>query len=473
MVEDDDGTRVIGVFLEGLPAGEGRRFVEVARRAAAKGKTILMFKVARSEQGQAAARSHTAALIGKDAVYDGALRQCNVIRVTDMDDLWEAGQLFDNQPEALNAQGEFGIGFLSNSGGMNSVFVDACGAEGLVLPEIQTHTHDAIAAILAGRGAPGNPIDASGQLTKPSLGELIGLLENDPAISIVGACSITPSSGKRALETAQHMCAAHEKSKRPHFMLWTAASTLHGRPGPETSGFYRVRAAGIPVFFEAAKCVRALHWLREHSQRRRGMLAEANAPASLHAGAVAAPAALPADFLAGMDMLAKAGIDIARTVVAAEPTAAESAARQMGYPVVLKIDAPGLAHKAEVGGVLTGVADAAALRKGFDTLWQRTASLGAQRRVLVQEQVGDAVEMILGGMNDPVFGPVVMLGTGGIFVELMDDAVFRVAPVDAATVRDMLSQLRGAKLLAGARGAAPRDVDALIAERERRARQFS
>jgi acyl-CoA synthetase (NDP forming) len=455
MVDADDGTRVIAIFLEGLPAGEGRRLVEVARRAARLGKAILVFKVARSEQGQQAARSHTAALIGKDAIYDGVFRQCGIVRVTDIDDLWEAGQLFASVGEL---QGDCGIGFLSNSGGMNSVFVDACGGEGVPMPAIQPESFDGIADILAGRGSSGNPVDASGQLTKPSLQDIIGLLERDSAISMVGIGCTTMGSGKRSLEVAQHVCEAHAKGRVPYFMLWASGTMLHGVPNTETAGLARVQAAGIPVFHESLKCARSLRWLREYSLRRRAILAAGDTPPEI-AEATAVP---QNDFMQGMALLERSGIPTASTVAVAGLSGALDAAATMGYPVVLKIDAPGLMHKTEIQGVVTGVADAATLKIEYGALWKRTAALGAQRRVIVQQQVGDAVEFIFGGVFDKIFGPVVMVGTGGIWVELAEDVAFRAAPIDTATAHTMLAELRGAKLLRGLRGAAPRDTIALV-----------
>lgn len=456
LVEADADTRAIAVFLEGLPIGEGRRFLEVARRAAVVGKPILVLKVGRSEQGQEVARSHTAALIGKDAVYDAAFRQGGVVRVTDLDDLWEAGQLFAAVPEL---RGDGGIGFLSNSGGMNSVFVDLCGEEGVPIPEIQPDTISGIAAVLAGRGNASNPVDASGQLAKSTLQDILKCLERDPAIAVVAIGVTTLGSGKRSLEIARIVCSAYSKSELPYVMLWASATLLHGIPDAQSAGVAQIQAAGIPVFHESAKCARALRWLREYSLRRRFLRAAATGRADEPIAVADAP---ENDFMKGLDLLSQAGIAVAKTEAVGDVDGALESAARIGYPVVFKIDAPNLLHKTEVGGVLTGIADPPALTRAYAELRERTTALGPDRRIIVQEQVGDGLEFILGGMYDPIFGPVVMVGTGGIWVELSDDVAFRVAPIDVETARSMLDELRGARLLAGLRGQPPRDTSALV-----------
>lgn len=461
LVEADEGTRVIAVFLEGLPANQGRRLIDVARRAALRGKAILVLKVARSPQGQEAARSHTAALIGRDAVYDGVFQQFGVVRVADLDDLWEVGQLFAAYPDWRPSGG---LGFLSNSGGMNSVFVDACGAEDMAFPQLAPRTLEDISTILAGRGSAGNPVDASGQINRPSLQDILSSMENDPAIDIIAIGSTTPGSGQRSLEIAAQVCAAHAKSDFPHVMLWASATTLHGRPTAEQAGITQVQAAGVPVFLEATKCARALRAFREHHLRRREIREGATRPAGPVSVDVQMPQRVAAtgDLLSDLHWLESAGIAIAPTEAAADVQQALAAAHRLGYPVVLKIDAPGLMHKTEVGGVIAGITDDAALRQAYAALWERTDALGAARQVLVQAQVQGGVEFILGGLIDPVFGPVVMAGSGGIWVELAEDAVFRAAPLDSATARHMLAGLRASRQLSGLRGAPRGDEAALV-----------
>lgn len=457
LVEADADTRVVAVFLEGLPAGEGQRLLQIARRAAVLGKPILVLKVGKSEQGREAARSHTAALIGKDAVYDGAFRQGGIVRVTDLDDLWEAGHLFAAVPEL---RGDGGVGFLSNSGGMNSVFVDLCGEEGVPVPQIQRDTISGIAVVLAGRGNANNPVDASGQLAKSSLQDIMKYLEQDPAISVITVGATTLGSGKRSLEIARNVCSAQSTSELPYVMLWASAATLHGIPDAQSAGVAQIQAAGIPVFHESAKCARALRWLREYTLRRRALR---TAPTDGENEPIAMAAAPENDFMKGLGLLSQAGIAVAKTEAVRDLNGALESAARIGYPVVLKIDAPNLMHKTEVRGVLTGIADPGALALAYAELWERTtALLGPDRRIVVQEQVSNGVEFILGGMYDPIFGPVVMVGTGGVWVELADDAAFRVAPIDVETARSMLDELRGARLLTGVRGGAPRDTAALI-----------
>ncbi len=456
LVEADEGTKVIAVFLEGLPPGDGKRFMRVARRAAVLGKPILVLKVGRSDQGRQAALSHTAALVGKDAVYEAAFRQCAVVRVADLDDLWEAGYLFSAVPR-LSRDG--GVGVLSNSGGMNSLFADICGEAGVPVPPIGDATTEEIERLLAGRGSAGNPVDASGQLTKDSLHDILRSLQDDPQINLITLALTALASGKRSLDISRNVCAAYAKASLPFVVLWASSTTAHGVVTAQTAGFMQIREAGIPMFQEPTKCARALRWLRDYHAGRQDVVKQLQArdeALSDHGAPVTG------DHVQGLQLLSDAGIPVAVTLVATGLASALECAGRIGYPVVLKIDAPELLHKTEVGGVELNVGDAQALASAYANVWGRTSALGERRRVLVQQQVSGGVEFILGGMMDPVFGPVVMLGAGGVWVEVADDISLRVAPVDADTAKSMLAELKSAKLLQGLRGQPPRDADALI-----------
>ena len=163
-IEADADTRAVALFLEGLPENEGRRLLQVARRARALNKPILALKVGRSPGAAAVARSHTAALTGDDDIYQGAFRSAHITRVDDLDDLWETGALLAAYPDFTPAGG---IGFLSNSGGMNSLFSDQCGSHIVPMASLSAQTTAGIETVLAGFGAAGNPADVTGNISRP------------------------------------------------------------------------------------------------------------------------------------------------------------------------------------------------------------------------------------------------------------------------------------------------------------------
>ncbi len=456
LVEDDPGTEVVAVFMEGLPPGEGRRFLAVARRAAEVGKPLLVLKVARSSASAAVARSHTAVVTGDDAVYEGAFRQAAVVRVGDLDDLWEVGNLLAAAPGFGPGQG---IALVAASGGMNSLLTDCCIEEGVALAALRPDTTDGIAALLEGRGSPGNPTDASGQLTRPSFQEILKLFEHDPAVDLIAIGLTQLASGERSRQTAGHLVQAHARASIPYVVVWASATTLDGVPTVENAGIKQVQAAGIPVFDAPAKAARALGHAQRYAARRDLVRAELTIEGD---GAAREVPPHTGDHLAALGALAAAGIPVPRTEPAAGLDDALRHAGRIGYPVVLKIDAPGLLHKTEVGGVRLHLRDRDAVAAAYRDLIASTEALGEARRVLVQEQVAGGVEFLLGGLVDPVFGPVVTLGSGGTWVEIAGDVTTRVAPVAAPTADAMVGELRTARLLDGLRGAGPYDRRALV-----------
>lgn len=454
LVEEDAGTKVIGVFMEGLPPGDGARFLEVSRRAVEKGKPLLVLKAARSSASAAVARSHTAAVTGDGAVYEGAFRQGAVVRVSDLDDLWEVGSLLAAVPELPP---DAGIGFVSPSGGMNSLFTDLCSDEDVPIRPLDAATTAGISDLLEGRGHPGNPTDASGQMTRPGFRRILKFLEDDRAVDLVAIGLTQLASGERSLVTADHIVQAHAESSAPYAVVWASATTLDGVPTVDVAGIKRVQAAGIPVFGQPAAAARALGLLR----RRSAECAVVREDVAERDGA-AAPATIGAGQLAALAALTEAGIPAARTEAADSLDEALAAADAIGYPVVLKLEAPGLLHKTEVGGVRLHIDGPAALATAYDELWEATAPVGEDRFVLVQEEVTGGVELLLGGLVDAVFGPTVTVGFGGTWVEVIGDASSRIAPVSRRVARAMVDELRASQVLAGLRTGRPYDVAALI-----------
>jgi acetate---CoA ligase (ADP-forming) len=343
---------------------------------------------------------------------------------------------------------------------MNSLFTDLCSDAGVPLPSLQPETTAGIATLLEGRGHAGNPTDASGQLTRPSFQQILALFEADPAVDLIAIGLTQLASGERSRQTAQHITQAYASAFVPYVAVWASATTMDGIPTVDNAGVKQVQAAGIPVFDRPAKAAQALGMVRRYRVRRDMVRSELGSDA--HHDLKQAVTFDPTDHLSALDLLAGAGIPVARTEAADTVERALDIAQSIGFPIVLKIDAPGLLHKTEVGGVRLHVQDPAALALAYRELWEATAGVGPDRRVLVQEEVSGGAEFLLGGLMDPIFGPVVTLGSGGIWVELADDVTSRVAPVHEATAPSMLDDLKSRRILAGVRGASPRDVESLV-----------
>lgn len=451
LVESDEETKAVALFLEGLPENEGRRLLRVARRARALNKPILAVKVGRSPGTAAVARSHTAALTGDDAIYQGAFRSAYITRVDDLDELWETGALLAAYPDFTPSGG---VGFLSNSGGMNSLFADHCGINGVPLASLNAETVAGLETVLAGFGAAGNPSDVTGNIARPALVDLIDNFTADPATDLMVVGTTGTAAGQRSLDIADHVRTARGHTKKPFVSLWFSA--MEGCE-PKTSGASALAEQGVPLFLEPAKCARALSALYAY---RRPVVAQ---PPPLPQ--------LPSDITTfswketqqdALRLIAASGIAVAELHPSASAEEAVAIADRVGYPVVLKIEAPGLRHKTEHGGVRVGISDANSLRREWTSLWDATDALGPARRVLVQRQLVGGLELLLGSRIDQTFGPVVAFGAGGTAVEIERDLAWRPAPLDAETARDMLSFLRISRRFGRVRGSMPRDVEALV-----------
>jgi acetyltransferase len=278
-VESDDETKAVALFLEGLPENEGRRLLQVARRARERNKPILAVKVGRSPGTAAVARSHTAALTGDDAVYQGAFRAGYITRVDDLDDLWETGALLAAYPDFTPSGG---VGFLSNSGGMNSLFADHCGINGVPLASLNSETIVGLETVLAGFGSAGNPSDVTGNIARPAAVDLIDLFTADPQTDLMVIGTTGTAIGQRSLDIAGHVRTAREHSSKPFVALWFSATA---GAEPATSGASALVEQGVPLFVEPAKCARALSAL--YAYRR--PLAVHAAASSIHRPDIAAP----------------------------------------------------------------------------------------------------------------------------------------------------------------------------------------
>ncbi len=260
-IDADEETKVLALFLEGLPPGQGRRLLAAARRSR---KPILAVKVGRAPGTAAVARSHTAALTGDDAIYQGAFRAARIVRVEDLDDLWETGALlgatgaFTPAQAPVASAGAGGVGFLSNSGGMNSLFADLCGVHGVPLASLGAESLAGIESVLAGFGAAGNPADVTGNIARPSLVELLDVFAADPAVDLLVVGTTSAASGQRSLDIASNIQIARQRTQKPFVVLWSSAITpARAAGGVENSGVAMLRDAGLPLFHEPAKCARA------------------------------------------------------------------------------------------------------------------------------------------------------------------------------------------------------------------------
>lgn len=445
MLVDDDRVDVIAVYSEGIR--DGARLIaafEAARRAK---KPVVMMKVGASAVGGLAAQSHTASIAGDDAVIGAVLEEFGVVRAHSTEHMLDIARLATRRVFPAGNT----LGVVTVSGGAGVIISDAAEAAGLPMPEMPADAQAELRAILP-FAAPRNPVDVTAQfmndlsLTSRFTGTM---LERGGYRSVLAFFTYT-GGGKVAPQLREQLRLARAAHPDRLFALSVLASREQIR-GYEDDGF--------TVFEDPGRAVAAIAAMGRYGDSF-ARPAPQPAPAT---GPVALPAANPGEADAKR-LLAAAGIASAPERVAGDAVAAVAAAEAIGYPVVLKIASPDIVHKSEIGGVLLDVADADGVRHGFETLLRRAAAAAPAARldgVLVARQLNGGVECILGIHRDPVFGPVAMFGLGGIFVEVMNDVVFRRCPFGEDVATAMIRSIRGWPLLDGARGRPPADVAAL------------
>ena len=445
----DPATKVIMGYMEGCRDGFRLRRALAAARAARK--PVVIVKVGRTAIGAQAAASHTAALAGNDAVYDAVFREYGVHRARDIAEFF--GIAASASVAALPT--DRSLGLFTISGGVGVLMADAAGDAGMDLRPMPQAAQDTIRSWVPFAG-PANPVDITGQVTNDStLVERTArlMLDEGGYASWIGFMAAAGTSDKfwPVLESL----VTNLRRDYPHKVL--AVSTLLK---PERQRV--LEAMGCMFFSEPSEAVRTIAALADFGAAfaRPAPAAPVQLPATspLPAGTQSEPQ--------GLATLAAAGIHTAQHQVAQSADEAVAAAQRSGGPVVLKIVSPDITHKSDIGGVALGLRGATAVRAAHERMLASVRSHAPMARiegVLVAPMLTGGVECILGAHNDPVFGPMVVFGLGGVFVELLGDVVLHSAPVTQQQALEMIHSTRGFALLAGARGQPPVDLEHLAA----------
>ena len=449
---DDESTTVIAGFVEGFK--DAHKFIQVARLAAEKGKPIIMIKIGRSELGAQAARSHTAALTGLDALYDAAFAQYGVTRVQDYDELLEVSQLMAYAPKPVRP----GIAVVSHSGGVSSLTADMCGQAGLELPPLTDRAREGINGVLKGFGWAANPSDVTGFANSDSFPEIMEYMIDEPEVGILAVASAG------ADRQAEQVIAQRDRSGKGVAFMWTGSRGA-------TDGLGKLKAAHIPIFYVPDKLARGVRSLLRYHAWRDQRLADGfgsappmNQPQRQIVNRLRDLGHLSLSESESKELIAVWGVSITRDIRATTANAAIAAAQAIGYPVALKVDSPDIPHKTEAGAIRLGLADANQVRAAFAEVMAsaRTyAPNAAINGVSVQDMVLDAVEVIVGVSYDNQLGPVLLFGAGGILVEVYHDVALRLCPITLEEALAMVSEVKGARLLQGFRGRPAADIDAL------------
>lgn len=438
---DDPETQVIAMLLESID--HGRRFFEAAQRIA-QHKPIIVLKAGRGEAGRSAAGSHTAALATDTAVTLSALRQAGVYVVEDGRTMLDLAAALDRMSPLAGRR----VGIITNSGGTGVELADLLEAKGLSVPRLSGSLQSTIRQALPAYASAENPIDVTTawrQFPRMYGGSLEALLASDEVDAVVVVLlQRAAMMGSVIDRVIAEVGVAHDRGcTKPVHVCWVA-------PEEAKENRQRLLAAGIPCHPWPARTADVLALCARNAPALPAVSRQSTAEEISRSDGW-----LPSDI--AFELAANAGVPIAPWRLAASRDEAIATAEELGMPVVLKAERPGLLHKSDSGGVFMDLTTAETVGRAYDEIADSFGCASA----LVQQQVPPGIELLLGARRDPNFDMVIMVGLGGIWVEALNDVALRLAPLDEAEASAMLNELRGRTILDGGRGRQPVDVAAL------------
>lgn len=453
--EDDPSTDVILLYLESF--GNPRRFARLARRVARK-KPIVAVKSGRTAAGSRAASSHTGALASLDVAVDALFQQSGVIRTETLEEMFAVGALLANQPIPKGRR----VGIVTNAGGPGILAADALESRGLSLPEFSKELQRRIRAQLPAEASSRNPVDMIAGATADDFRQVVHEVLNSGEVDALMVIYV-PTSPAGLVEIGTSIRVAAEEYRGDTTILSVLMQS------DEISGLMSSEKVRVPTFPFPENAARALARVVRHGewlQRDPGDIpsfgdADVEGAKMIVADAVARIGDDEGGWLEPdevVSVLGSFGIDLPVSKVTADPEAAVAAAREIGGPVALKVISERALHKSDVGGVLLGVEGDDAVRNGFVAV---TAAVDQHDGVLVQEMIEGGHEVLIGMTEDPNFGPMLVYGLGGVYVELLKDVAFRLNPLTDVDAAEMIEEIKGADLLKGYRNMPLGDREAL------------
>jgi acetyl coenzyme A synthetase (ADP forming)-like protein len=454
----DENTACIALYIEGFK--DGRSFIEAAQKVS---KPIVALKAGISQHGAAAAASHTGSLAGAVKVYGAAFKQAGVIQATDLDDLFDKVLSLSLQPPMKGDN----LLVLTNGGGVGVLATDAAERYGLPLHFAPDDVQTELRKHMPDFGSAKNPVDMTGMAGNDWYYETTNFAIQHSWTDglVVLYCETAMTDPQQIAESIKRAIDDAKVTGKP------VAVSFVGGERSDKAIMWLVEN-GIPAFGAPDRAINAVATLREYTRLRelvKDPPVDCKGVDSSEARKVIAKAR--ADGRTALtEIEAKQifqiyGLPVTKTSLSTSEDEAVKLAEKTGYPVVMKIVSPDIIHKSDAGGVKVNIQDAAAVRDAYKTILANARTYKADANIhgiAIQEMAPWGTEVIMGSVNDPSFGPTQMFGLGGIFVEVLKDVTFRVAPVSRSLAAQMLTEIRGAPILDGVRGEAPRDKEALV-----------
>ncbi len=453
---EDPETRAIMAYLEGI--AKGPEFIRVASEVT-RHKPIIAIKSGTTSAGSKAVSSHTGTLAGSEAAYDAAFKQCGIIRAGSVQDLFDYAQAFARQP-LLEGNA---IAVITNAGGPGIMASDAIEHAGLRLASLTQETKQGLQAKLPPAASVANPIDVLGDAPAERYALAIEAALQDPNVNAI-VLVLTPQTSTQIPETAEALGKLSKQYGKPVFGAMMGDLAI--RKGVEVLRSYDVPNYQVP---ERAVSAIAAMW-QQRSWLNTPRLAVEELPADRDKvrqvfAKVRAEGRVTMGDSEAREVLEAYGVPLPKTGLAATADEAVALAESIGYPVVMKIASPDILHKSDIGGIKLNITSAGEVRDAFDLLVYRGTRHMPDATIWgcqIQQMVKGGREVIIGVNRDPQFGPLIMFGLGGIYVEALKDVTFRVAPIDRRQATEMLGEIRAWKLLRGVRGEKPSDQAAIV-----------
>ncbi len=458
LLEEDPSTKVILMYLEDIH--DGRRFMNIAKRITLeKRKPIIVLKSGRTPEGAKAAMSHTGALMGSDEIYESVFKQSGVIRVDTMQELFELSTAFSKQPLPVNDKG---VVIVSNAGGPAIISTDSCSKYGIQMADI-SDSIDIISKVIPPHGSSKNPVDIVGDADFNRFEKVLREVLSNPNVgSVVTMC--TPSATLDYNELAKTIIRTSKNTGKT--MLAALMGLAEGLENKQI-----LSEGGVPHFMYAEPAIRALEsmyrfskWLNIKNDyiktfsvdkdKVRDILLDVKRQGRSN---------LLED--EGYEVLKAYGFPVPKSILVNNENDAISASNNIGYPVVMKISSKDVIHKSDAGGVKVGLKNDDEVRNAFNLILHSVKTHypdAVINGILVQEMITNSRETILGAKQDKLFGAILMFGLGGIYVEILKDVNFRLAPISESEAKVMVESIKTIGLLKGARGEKPSDLSSIV-----------
>ncbi|MFQ5455405.1 MAG: acetate--CoA ligase alpha subunit [Nitrospirota bacterium] len=448
----DEETNVILGYIEGIE--NGQRFIHIAREAT-KNKPIILIKAGGTKAGARAASSHTGTLAGSDVVYHAAFRQSGILKADTVEEIFNYALAFASQPIIRGSK----IAIITNAGGPGIIAADACERAGLEIPSISHKTVEELRNKLPSTASIYNPIDILGDAKADRYKTAMEGIVNDPVID--GILVVLTPQAMTDIEESAEIISSYTDISIPVFTSFMGGISI--KRGVEV-----LQRNNIPNYDYPEKAIASFKKMAEYSAWQESPEGSITSFNNIDIGKVKevisyarAKNQLLLSEIGTRNILEAYGFKLPINILAATSGEAVLAAEKIGYPVVMKIASPDILHKTDVGGIKVGITDKNEVKRAFIEITNNARRYMPEALiwgVLIQEMVRGGKEVILGINYDPQFGPVLMFGAGGIYVEVLKDVTFRVAPVTCEEADDMIKGIRLYPLLKGVRGESPSDI---------------